>query len=274
MRILANASLHTSPRTTTGRRRGGLSVTELLVIIAIIAILLALLLPALSRVRENARAARCLLNLRTVGMALRYYGDANRDFAVPRYVAGRNDALNWSGPPNYPAWASGYWTSMAYLGQYANNNELHNAVNPNSAFVCPSDYHHTPKNGYTNTSYGIAPGFARIDPPTASNPDPWRKMWRITSVTHPAREMVAVDAFIEWFHPGTSKPETLKFNGHPDPLTDGNYTAEGDPKSYYNWSKRHSNGANVLFIDGHAEWIKDLKQAYDKKELLVDQMFR
>ena len=72
------SALGTRPARRAGAaRRGGFTLIEVMVSVAIIAILLAVMLPAMSMVRESTRRVVCASNLRQIGLALSIYADDN-----------------------------------------------------------------------------------------------------------------------------------------------------------------------------------------------------
>src|SRR3712207_4182975 len=73
----------TSPRPPA---RAGFTLVELLVVIGIIALLMSILLPTLSRVKEQANRIKCASNIRQIGMAMTTYANQHRGM-LPMYKA-------------------------------------------------------------------------------------------------------------------------------------------------------------------------------------------
>jgi len=162
----------TSPR---NRGRRAFTLIELLVVISIIALLVALLLPALSKSREVARTVVCKSKLHLTGISAGLYEADNKEHLLPYFAswANRPDAPGvpyWSTPGNY--WTGMQGLGLLFLGGYLpssicapvttwtwsntyNTDWVNDHVNKNSPLMCPGSrfYGVSPQGGVGSPAY-------------------------------------------------------------------------------------------------------------------------
>src|SRR3712207_4640208 len=98
-------------------RRKGFTLVELLVVIGIIAVLISVLLPALSKARQRAQTVACSSNLRQVFMAARNYATENRDSLPYGFIFNR-ERKDTGRPTPSDAGATGYIAFFTSLNKY------------------------------------------------------------------------------------------------------------------------------------------------------------
>ena len=236
------------PRSTTCPHVGGRGFTliELLVVIAIIAILAALLLPALSRAKAKAHATKCLSNVRQIGLALVLYtGDNNDKFP-------RTHTWNWPSELTDPYQAPGITSNWAQaIAPYLGNAAATNA----KVFICPT----TERFGRLNGANGWFGTDQRFQGYMMSGYLGWARPVQLNEVQQTSVTVMVGDG------PVNTNSNNYELGPDGQPLPGGMYDWADD---FFAWryitniqperQSPHSQGLNINYVDGHAERVKQL----------------
>jgi prepilin-type N-terminal cleavage/methylation domain-containing protein/prepilin-type processing-associated H-X9-DG protein len=208
----------------------GFTLIELLVVIAIIAILAAMLLPALSRSKEYSKRTGCISNLRQMGLAMLMYADDNNGL-VPR----GNEPPWWQvfAPMLGGLRTNDYARARVYLcPSYPEKRQLICYVVNAWRFTSPRDNVGTEQIGLTRISAVQRP----VD--TIYFADNEHGRWRPVITELPITDSVLLNDV--W------SPSHLPYSQNGQKLSSERRVA----------SARHADGSDLLFFDGHAAWRK------------------
>ncbi len=256
------------------KRKKGFTLVELLVVIAVIALLMAILLPALGKAREQARRAVCGHNLKEIGIAisgyvgdtdlLPFYGGKDPSYSKTEfhddpvdderhpYVVYRGDEPKWAGPPLVPM-----RLACLYARRYMEDPK---------AFYCPSNRSAT----YQYKSY--------------ANPAPWGTLPQVYN-QNTENEWVRVGYSYYPIDETLKRPPTGMVNVHglyvpvytarrfallsrktpyaTDGLWDIENISHRSGIETIGGNKRVKNGGiNALFKDGHVRFARDEKVTF------------
>lgn len=210
--------------------RMGFTLNELLVATAIIAILAALISPAVSKMKSSANTARCANNLRQLGAAMQVYC-AQNDGIFP-YVAE-------PGPPQ----GSGYlWPTSLNLfmpPEYENVNWWN--MGERNVFSCPEIIKKLIAYDQNNAFWNYGSTYMVNNNVLATWP---ANRVRLANIKSPAKTPLLADS--EFDFPNMTKYERVFSEKDHLDLNKGNYRL----------GTHHGGGGNVLFVDGHVELVK------------------
>jgi prepilin-type N-terminal cleavage/methylation domain-containing protein/prepilin-type processing-associated H-X9-DG protein len=254
------------------RKNSGFTLVELLVVIAIVALLVSILLPALSKAQEQARIAACLANLHHIGQASQMYLVENENIFYEYWQGGPNSAAdrdagqggipaNENVTPDHPDYATLVnRTDWRPINQFVKNYDLWKCPSDNGRVAKP-DHWYAPVSAYEphiwrNPKLGSSYLFN-----TAGIPGWWQAGIRndnknINNKFDRIRQPSQFVLF--WEFPFWNINEGIALN---DPLRVIGYGVGHGGAANFHEDYFEETSANLAMADGHAERITDFTGA-------------
>ncbi len=252
----------------------GFTLVELLVVIGIIALLISILLPALSAARRSATAVKCESNLRQVGIAMIMYAQQYQGHLPASEIGSQTYTISVAGQGQ----VGGTGLLVIWWQRLMLDNFMPGIADPaKSPMICPADEHvYQPfpsvpgQNILFNSSYGInnfltcynpdcLPGATPVDEAYPVSNHGFRQVdWpKVLTAPRSSEKFVAADNYsgvlLEPYDPN-SVPNA-------DTQSTASLTFPNNFANQFDWHRHAASGAkrgmcNVLYLDGHVSPVR------------------